>query len=450
MTLIDLEKLPPPSSFAPDASAIAVDSGREVSTPRSGIAPPNGSVVVPPVSLDAPPVARRKISGLRRNDVLCLVGSAVASFALAGLLYQILPWNGGLGFIVVTFLCFIGLYALTSSIDESGPAVRDRIVAVIVHSLAFLLLLALIFVIAYTLLRGWQALLHSNFFVQDMSNAGPLDELDVGGIFHAVVGTLWMISIALCITIPLGITCAVFLNEIPGRFTRFVRTIVEAMTALPSIVAGLFIYATFILMLGFPKSGLAAALAISVMMLPIIIRASDVVLRLVPSSLKEASYAMGAGQWRTVWHVTLPTSKSGLATAVILGTARGIGETSPVLLTAGFTAAMNWNPLSGPMVSLPLATFELVKSPELNFIARGFGCAAVLMLLVLLLFIAARTIGGRGPGNLTNRQRAKRVRQSARDVERFDARVATAAAQAMHLPPGTQPYPIPPSPGGLA
>jgi phosphate transport system permease protein len=393
------------------------------------------TIVVPPVASDLPPQRRRTISNFRRTDILAIAGSAVAAFALSGLLFQFLPWNGALGFVVVTYLCFLGLYALVLSFDESGPAVRDRAIAVVVQSLAFLLLLALVFVIAFTLIRGWEALLHSNFIVQDMQDAGPLDGLDVGGIFHAIVGTLWMISIALVITIPLGLTCAVFLNEIPGKFTRFVRTIVEAMTALPSIIAGLFIYATFILILGLPKSGLAASLAISVMMLPIIIRAADVVLRLVPSSLKEASYAMGAGQWRTVWHVTLPTSRSGLATAVILGTARGVGETSPVLLTAGFTAALNLNPLTGPMVSLPLETFELVKSPEQNLIARGFGCAAVLMLLVLVLFVIARTIGGRGPGNLTKRQRDKRARQSRRDIARFDSRVESAARLSMSLPP---------------
>ena len=418
--------------------------------------PERKTFVVPPVSPDLPPQRRRSTSNFRRTDIWSIVGAALGAVALSGLLFQFLPWNGALGYVVVTNVCFLGLYALVVSFDESGPAVRDRAVAVLVHSLAFLLLLALVFVVAFTLIRGWQALLHSNFFVQDMQDAGPLDGLDVGGIFHAIVGTLWMISIALVITIPLGLTCAVFLNEIPGKFTRFVRTIVEAMTALPSIIAGLFIYATFILILGMPKSGLAAALAISVMMLPIIIRAADVVLRLVPSSLKEASYAMGAGQWRTVWHVTLPTSRSGLATAVILGTARGIGETSPVLLTAGFTAALNLNPLSGPMVSLPLETFELVKSPEQNLIARGFGCAAVLMTLVLVLFVIARTIGGRGPGNLTKRQRDKRIRQSKRDVTRFDARVEAAARQSMHLPPAGQatlthttyqPLATPPDPG---
>jgi phosphate transport system permease protein len=155
------------------------------------------------------------------------------------------------------------------------------------------------------------------------------------------------------------------------------------------------------------------------MMLPIIIRAADVVIRLVPGSLKEASYALGGGQWRTVRHVTLPTARSGLTTAVILGTARGIGETSPVLLTAGFTAALNTNPFSGPMVSLPLFTFESVQSPEHTMIERGFGAAAALLLLVLILFTAARTIGGRGPGHVSARQERRRAAASQRDLRRM-------------------------------
>src|SRR5690348_13681461 len=144
------------------------------------------------------------------------------------------------------------------------------------------------------------------------------------------------------------------------------------MTALPSIVAGLFILSSFILVLGFDKSGLAAGLAITVMMLPIMIRAADVVFRLVPGTLKEASLGLGASQFKTVMNVVLPTARSGLTTAIILATARGIGETSPVLLTAGFTASMSHDPLHGPMVSLPLAVFEFVKSPEPNMVARGF------------------------------------------------------------------------------
>ena len=255
-----------------------------------------------------------------------------------------------------------------------------------------------------------------------MVQAGPLQPLTVGGIRHAIIGTLWMIFIALAICIPLGLTCAVFLTEVPGRLSRFVRTLTEAMTALPSIVAGLFIYATLILSLGFNQSGFAASLAISVMMLPIIIRSADVVIRLVPGSLKEASYALGAGQWRTVRHVVLPTVRSGLTTSVILGSARGIGETSPVLLTAGFTAALNTNPFRGPMVSLPLYTFETVQSPEHTMIERGFGAGAALLLLVLILFTIARIIGGRGPGHVTARQERRRAAASIRDLQRMNER----------------------------
>src|SRR5262249_6435858 len=158
--------------------------------------------------------------------------------------------------------------------------VRDRLASVVVHSLAGLALLALVFVAGFTFWRAREPLVHFNFFVSDMQKAGPLEPLTVGGILHGAVGTLIEITLALLITVPLGLACAVFLNETKGAFTRFVRTLVEAMTALPSIVAGLFILASWVLTLGVPRSGLAAALAISVMMLPIVIRASDVVLRL--------------------------------------------------------------------------------------------------------------------------------------------------------------------------
>jgi phosphate transport system permease protein len=370
---------------------------------------------------DSGPERRRSTGTFRATDAYAIAGAVVASLSMTALLFTaVLPFDSVLGFLIVAYALFVPTYALLVSMDESGPAVRDRVAAVVIHSLAFLMLMALVFVIGYTLVRGAQVLRLINFFTQDLSTAGPLDPLTSGGILHAIAGTLIMITIALIITIPLGITCAVFLNEIPGRFTRFVRTIVEAMTALPSIIAGLFIYATFILILGFQKSGFAASLAISVMMLPIIIRAADVVIRLVPGTLREASYAMGSGQWRTVWHVVLPTARSGLTTAVILGTARGIGETSPVLLTAGVTASLNTNPLNGPMISLPLQVFEFVKSPENTFIIRGFGTAAVLMVLVLILFVIARIIGGKPAGQLSKRQLKARERQSARDVQRFE------------------------------
>jgi phosphate transport system permease protein len=373
--------------------------------------------------LAEPEEVRRNISGVRQSDVLAVLGAATASLSLTLLVFtHIAPFSGKVGFVVVAFAAFLAIYALLVALDEDGPAVRARVVAAAIHGVAALLMATLVFIVGFTLWRGLEALRHLNFFAQDLADAGPLEPLEVGGIIHAAVGTLVMISIALAITVPLGLVCAVFLNEIPGPLSRLVRTIVEAMTALPSIVAGLFIYATAILILGLDRSGLAAALALSVMMLPIVIRAADVVIRLVPGSLREASLALGTGQWRTVWHVVLPTARSGLTTAVILGTARGIGETSPVLLTAGYTANLNTNPLQGPMVSLPLATFELVKSPQPTMIARGFGSAAVLLALVLILFVLARIVGGRGPGQLTSRQEHRRVLASRQDALRFAKR----------------------------
>ncbi|MFD0742356.1 phosphate ABC transporter permease PstA [Phytohabitans flavus] len=319
-------------------------------------------------------------------------------------------------------MLFLGIYALLVSIDESGPAVRDRLAAVMIYSLAFLMLLALVVVVSFTFIRGRDALFHLNFYYEDMRAAGPLQSLDIGGVRHGIIGTLEQIGMALAITMPLGIVGAVFLSELPGPYSRFVRTIVEAMTALPSIVAGLFVYGTVILTLGVPLSGVAGSIALSVMMLPIIIRAADVVIRLVPGSLREASLALGASQWRTIWHVVLPTARSGITTAVILGTARGIGETSPVLLTVGATAVTNINPTANPQMSLPLLTFQLVRTPSDTMISRGFGAAAVLMMLVLFLFVLARLIGGRIPGQLTRGQRRRRVRASYRDARRYAAR----------------------------
>ncbi|MBZ5734722.1 phosphate ABC transporter permease PstA [Nocardioides sp. TRM66260-LWL] len=391
-------------------------------------AEPLGTTHLPDLDagLDLPEQPRRAVRAVRSSDVFALAGSAVAAVALTALLTTVvLPTSGVVSMVLIWYVSFLGLYALLVSQDEQRTVVVDRIATVVLSTAGVILFGVLVFVLSYTVSRGSSALTHANFFSQDMKDAGPLQGLEVGGMIHAAIGTLEQISIALTLTVPLGLVTAVFLNEFPSRFSKFVRTIVEAMTALPSIVAGLFIYATFILMLGRPKSGLAAALALSVMMLPIVIRASDVVLRLVPGPLKEASYALGTSRWKTVWHVVLPTARSGLTTAVILGTARGIGETSPVLLTAGFSATVNANPLEGPQVSLPLAIFEFVRSPQPAMIQRGFGTAVTLLALVLLLFIAARIIGGRAPGQETARMKRRRKAESAKDAARMAARLGT-------------------------
>ena len=366
---------------------------------------------------------RRTIGRWSRQDAMLLAGVAASSVSSTMLLFgRLTPLSGKLGFAVVGFLVFLATYAVVAALTENGPAVVDKVMSVLMASATLVAGLALASVVLYTLYRGWDALIKPNFYLEDLSKAGPLDPLDVGGVTHAIVGTLIMISLALIITVPLSIACAVFLNESHSRTAALVRTVVTAMTALPSVVAGLFILATWILILGFEQSGLAAAIATSIMMLPIIIRSADVVLRLVPGNLREASAALGAPQWRTVWHVVLPTARSGLTTAVILGVARGVGETAPVLLTAGYTATMNTNPRQNPMVSLPLAAFELVRSPQQTQIARGFGSAAVLMILVLVLFTIARILGGRPAGRLSKRQARRSEARSAEDLIRVNAR----------------------------
>jgi phosphate transport system permease protein len=385
---------------------------------------------------DLPDGPRRDVRGFTARQKFEVLGGAAAAICLATLLFGwFAPLSGGIGWAVVAFLAFLGLYVLVVSLDADGQEVKDRFATVLFASAGTLLFGALVFVVAYTITRGLEALGHPNFFVETMEVSGPLAPLSSGGIAHAIVGTLIQIAIALAIAIPLGIGTAVFLNEVGGRFARFVRTVSDAMTALPSIVAGLFVYAAIIQGITHERSGFAAGLAITVMMLPIIIRSADVVLRLVPHNLREASYALGTSRWRTVWHVVLPTARSGLVTAVILGTARGIGETSPVLLTSGATSALNLDPFTGPMISLPLQVFDFVRSPEPTMVARGFGTAAVLLALVLTLFMVARALGGRAPGDLSNRQRQAARSGSMRDEQRFAARAAGAAPSAAGAAP---------------
>ncbi|QEO09482.1 phosphate ABC transporter permease PstA [Protaetiibacter larvae] len=364
---------------------------------------------------------RRRLRGATFDERFDVLGAAAAGLATASLLFGwITPLTGVIGWIVVSYLAFLGYYVVLTALTGDRQTIADRVVTVLLISAGAVLFVALVFIVLYSLLGGTNAFWHLNFFTTDMRLAGPLDPLTDGGILHAIVGSLIQIGIALAITVPLGIATAVFLNEVGGRFARFVRTIVDAMTALPSIVAGLFIYAAVIQLITHQRSGFAAAIAITVMMLPIVIRAADVVLRLVPGNLREASYALGASRWRTVWGVVLPTSRSGLVTAVILGTARGIGETSPVLLTSGITAELSFNPFSGPMISLPLQVFDFVKSPEPNMVARGFGTAAVLLLLVLVLFGLARVFGGRPAGQLSPRQQRRSQLVSQRDALRIE------------------------------
>jgi phosphate transport system permease protein len=357
------------------------------------------------------PLRLRRVTA---EDTLTLAGSAFGALALDWVLYErVLPFTGVLGFWICWYLLFLVGYAAIGSLQWNRLAVRDRVVGVALTTAGLLATALVIDQVGYTLIRGATVVKYSSFFTQSMVNTGPLSALTSGGVAHALVGTLEQLTMSTLISVPLGIAAAVYLAEVGGRAARPVRTLVDAMTALPDIIAGLFILAFLVLTLGLPKSGFAAALALGVTMLPIVTRASETVLRIVPGTLREASYALGGSQWRTVLFVVLPTARSGLATAVVLAMARGIGETAPVLLVAGYARNVNWNPVNGWQTSLPLYIYNEILSPENNDHVRAFGGGFALIVLVLILFTIARWLGGGAPGELSRRQRRKIARQAA-------------------------------------
>lgn len=345
---------------------------------------------------DSPPEVhrpRRVLSTTTREERTILGCSMVAGVALAWVVcFRLLPWGSPLAFTITAFVAYLAVLTVATALVSPGPPVLDRLAAALVTGGAAIVGIALVSTVAFTFIRGAPALPHLNIFTSDMAGVGPSDPLTSGGVLHAIVGSLIQITIAVTVTLPLALGTAVFMTEVGGRFARVVRTIVEAMTALPSIVAGLFIYTVLLLWLGVPRSGVAAAMALSVMMLPIIARAADVVLRVVPSGLREASLALGASRWRTVWHVVLPTARPGLATALILGIARGVGETSPVLLTSGASSFLVTDPFHNAMNSLPLFVFSTVRSGQPIYIERGFAAATVLLAFVLTLFVVTRVL----------------------------------------------------------
>lgn len=333
----------------------------------------------------------RKPSGRTKEDLLTVVGSAVGSLATVWLLYtKLLPFDGAIGFVVCWYLAFVIFYAGLTALTAPKHIVIDRVVTTAVIGAPTLIGLALVSTVVVIVAKGMQALIHPNFYFDDMAGIRPSSGFEQGGIAHAIMGTIIEVTIAIAIAMPLGLLTAIYMSEVGGRSARLVRAVVEAMTALPSIVAGLFIYTFGLVYLGLPSSGFAAALALAVMALPIMARASDVVLRVVPGGLREASYALGATQWQTVWRVVLPTARPGLATALILGVARAVGETSPVLLTSGASTFMNTDPFHNPMNSLPLFVYASVISGNPNAEVRAYAAATVLLIVVLTLFILAR------------------------------------------------------------
>jgi phosphate transport system permease protein len=376
--------------------------------------PVAGAGADPPTARRRPAPSPRRPREFTTADLATLVGSIISALCLNWIVFA--RFTGGaswFGFGLCSYLTFLILF-LVASTDRVGRLVAtDRVMTVLVVSAGVAVLVPLVLLIGYILIEGFKAL-RLTFFVKDQAGVTPLMPSTAGGGAHAIVGTIEQVGLALLWSLPLGLAAAVFLNESRSKWRRPVRIFVDAMSGLPSIVAGLFIFATLILPLAktnslFGFNGFMASLALALIMLPTITRTVEVVLRLVPDGLREASLAMGASRARTVWSVVFPTARTGMTTAVVLGIARAVGETAPLLFTAFGYDLMNSNPFKGPQESLPLFVYRNIRKPDVNAIARGFAGALVLMALVLTLFAIARYIG-----RDRSRHRAKRASRVAR------------------------------------
>jgi phosphate transport system permease protein len=324
------------------------------------------------------------------------VARSGASLALVGLLSFVIVLFTGFagvdGWAVCIMLLFIAALIYRGrklSKKERGNATVQLVITA-AAVLAFAPWLSILGSVLYKGVVG----LRLNFITSDMRTTVPDDDLSMGGALHAVLGSLLMVSIATVITLPLGILSGVYLTEIKGRFTFLVRFVVQSMSGVPSIVAGLFVFTTYNSLTNGP-SAFGGALALGILMLPTVARTSEEVLKLVPDDLRSASLALGARQWRTTLMVVLPTVRSGLITAGILGVARVIGETAPLLLTAGSNSAFWFNPVEGPIASMPIYVFGMLQIGTEYATNRAWTGALVLMLAVFALFFTARKLGGK-------------------------------------------------------
>ncbi|MDU5247263.1 MAG: phosphate ABC transporter permease PstA [Varibaculum cambriense] len=267
-----------------------------------------------------------------------------------------------------------------------------------------LLVLAILISIGYELISRGIGIISPYFL--SVSMKGVYGGMQAGGIYHAMVGTLLITLVAAVISVPLGLAVAIYLTEYAGntKFAKLTTTLVDVMTGIPSIVAGLFAAALFTIVIGPAyRSGLMGAVALSVLMIPLVVRSSAEMLRLVPNDLREASYALGVPKWRTVVSIVLRTSAAGLVTSVVVAIARIVGETAPLLITAGMFDAINSNVFSGRMETLPVYIYQQYTStvscaahavncsPTIN-VDRAWGAALVLVFAVLVLNLGARFV----------------------------------------------------------
>jgi len=336
----------------------------------------------------------------KRLPVVADIGVAILAIAAAAaIVLGTGVGNWVLVVVVAVALYFVGLYAAATRVEGRRSA-RNRMWRAAIYSACVLAILPLASVV-WTLVSKGASRLDGNFFGTSMNNIGPRDA--TGGAYHAIIGTVEQVGVATLIAVPLGVLGAIYLVEYGrGRFAATVRFFVDVMTGIPSIVAGLFILAFWVLVVspwfngGEPRfSGFAASLALTVLMLPTIVRSTEEMLRLVPSPLREGSYALGVPKWKTITKIVLPTALPGIVTGVMLAVARAAGETAPVLLVAGGAAAINFNPFTGNQSSLALFVYDQAGQASKYAPARAWTAALTLVAIVLILTITAKLLASR-------------------------------------------------------
>jgi phosphate transport system permease protein len=357
------------------------------------------TVTAPPTQDTPPPLVRehqRLTSGhLPKWAPWGVLG---ASALLTAIAFGILSIAGGsefsiAGWAVVTALAYLVFITLISSMVEGRRKGVDRLVTGIV-TVAFAIAMVPLVSVAWTVLVNGIAGLSAEFFNSSMRNVVG----EGGGALHAIVGTLLITLAAAIISIPIGIFTAIYLVEYGAgkRIAQGITFLVDVMTGIPSIVAGLFAYSLFAIFFG-PgiRMGIMGSIALSVLMIPVVVRSSEEMLRLVPNELREAAYALGVPKWLTIAKVVLPTSIAGITTGVMLSISRVIGETAPLLLTAGVATSMNYNLFEGRMMTLPVFAYTqymYAGIPVQAYHDRAWAAALVLIVIVMVLNLIARLV----------------------------------------------------------
>ena len=295
--------------------------------------------------------------------------------------------------IVVAVIVFIIVNYVIALLVEGSRQATNRLVTSLVTGAFVVALVPLLWLVVTVVQAGLPTMLNGTFLTYSMWNVVGAG----GGALHAIVGTLIITAFAALISIPIGLLTAIYLVEYGhGRLARSITFFVDVMTGIPSIVAGLATYALFVLIFG-PgiRMGFAGSVALSILMIPVVVRSCEEILRLVPNELREASYALGVPKWLTILKVVLPTSTAGITTGIMLSISRVIGETAPLLLVAGFTAGMNYNAFSERMQSLPVFVYTQYANPGTDvqpYLDRAWAGALTLILIVALLNAIARIV----------------------------------------------------------